>query len=117
VLASLEHWTAGAGRNPGHDCAGLAGLAGTRGSVGFELAGQRVTLRMDGTQMAVISHDGTLLCFLPCPVPLRERHRLRGALWVPKISSTSCDQVIFVDQATNLSVFSDMVQVEIDRLW
>jgi hypothetical protein len=79
VLASLEHWTAGAGRNPGHDCAGLAGLAGTRGSVGFELAGQRVTLRMDGTQMAVISHDGTLLRTLPCPVPPRERHRLRGA--------------------------------------
>jgi len=40
-----------------------------------------------------------------------------GYLWVPKISSTSCDQVIFVDQATNLSVFSDVVQVEIDRLW
>jgi hypothetical protein len=58
---------------------GLAGLAGTQVSVGFELAGQRVTLRMDGTQMAVISQDGTLLRTLPCPVPVRERHRLRGA--------------------------------------
>jgi NAD(P)-dependent dehydrogenase (short-subunit alcohol dehydrogenase family) len=37
-------------------------------------------------------------------------------LWVPKTCSTSCDQVIFVDQATDLSVFSDAVQVEIDRL-
>jgi hypothetical protein len=35
---------------------------------------------------------------------------------VPKTCSTSCDQVIFVDQATDLSVFSDAVQVEIDRL-
>ena len=46
---------------------------------GFELAGQRITLRMEGTQMAVISHDGLLLRTLPCPVPARERHRLRGA--------------------------------------
>jgi len=26
--------------------------------LGYQLAGQRVTLRMDGTQMTVISHDG-----------------------------------------------------------
>jgi hypothetical protein len=43
---------------------GLASLAGSQLNVGLELAGQRITLRMDGTQMAVISHDG---------------HRLRGA--------------------------------------
>jgi hypothetical protein len=59
--------------------AGLIGLAGTQLSVGYELAGQRVTLRMDGTQMAVISHDGELLRTLPCPVPPADRHRLRGA--------------------------------------
>lgn len=35
---------------------GLVGLAGRQLNVGYELAGQRVTLRMDGTQMAVISH-------------------------------------------------------------
>ena len=58
---------------------GLVGLAGTQLSVGYELAGQRVTLRMDGTQMAVISHDGELLRTLPCPVPPADRHRLRGA--------------------------------------
>jgi hypothetical protein len=28
----------------------------------------------------------------------------------------SCDQPIFVDQATDVSVFSDAVQVEVDRL-
>jgi hypothetical protein len=58
---------------------GLVGLAGGQVSVGYQLAGQRVTLRMDGTQMAVISGDGELLRTLPCPVPASERYRLRGA--------------------------------------
>ena len=58
---------------------GLAGLGGHQVNVGFDLAGQRVTLRMDGTQMAVISHDGAFLRTMPCPVPARDRHRLRGA--------------------------------------
>ncbi|HWG65124.1 MAG TPA: IS481 family transposase [Streptosporangiaceae bacterium] len=58
---------------------GLVGLAGAQVSVGFELAGQRVTLRMDGTQMAVISYDGALLRTLPCPVKPADRYRLRGA--------------------------------------
>jgi Cu/Ag efflux pump CusA len=35
---------------------------------------------------------------------------------VPITSSTSCDQAIFVDQATDLSLSSDAVQAEIDRL-
>jgi hypothetical protein len=58
---------------------GLIGLAGRQFNVGYQLAGQRVTLRMDGTQMTVISHDGELLRTMPCPVPPGERHRLRGA--------------------------------------
>ena len=37
-------------------------------------------------------------------------------LWVPITSSTLCDQVIFVDHATDLSLFSDAAQVEVDRL-
>ena len=36
-------------------------------------------------------------------------------LCVPETSSTSCDQAIFVDQATNMSPFSDAVVIEIDR--
>ena len=36
-------------------------------------------------------------------------------LCVPKTSSKSCDQAIFVDQATDASVSSDAVWVEIDR--
>jgi hypothetical protein len=34
---------------------------------------------------------------------------------VPKTSSTSCDQAIFVDQASDVSLFSDAVLVEVDR--
>jgi transposase InsO family protein len=61
------------------NAAGLAGLAGGQVSVGYPLAGQRVTLRMDGTQMAVITSDGELARTMPCPVPPGDRYRLRGA--------------------------------------
>jgi hypothetical protein len=37
-------------------------------------------------------------------------------LCVPKTTSTSCDQAIFVDQASDVSLFPDAVVVEIDRL-
>jgi hypothetical protein len=36
-------------------------------------------------------------------------------LCVPKTSSTSCDQAVFVGQATDTSLFSDAVVIEIDR--
>jgi hypothetical protein len=37
-------------------------------------------------------------------------------LFVPITSSTSCDQPIFVDQAIDVSLSSDAVLVEVDRL-
>ena len=40
----------------------------------------------------------------------------RPGLCVPITSSMSCDQVIFVDHAIDVSLFSDAVQVEVDRL-
>src|ERR1022692_3730562 len=40
----------------------------------------------------------------------------RGGGGVPITSSTSCDQVIFVDQAIDVSLSLDAVQVEVDRL-
>jgi transposase InsO family protein len=58
---------------------GLVGLAGAQLNVGYQLAGQRVTVRMDGTQMMVITSDGELARTMPCPVPAGDRHRLRGA--------------------------------------
>jgi hypothetical protein len=36
-------------------------------------------------------------------------------LWVPRTSSTSRDQAIFVDQAADVSVPSDVVLLKIDR--
>jgi transposase InsO family protein len=61
------------------NAAGLAGLAGAQLNVGYQLAGQRVILRMDGTQMMVITSDGELARTMPCPVPAGDRPRLRGA--------------------------------------
>jgi transposase InsO family protein len=58
---------------------GLVGLAGGQFNVGYQLAGQRVVLRMDGTQMMVITGDGELARTMPCPVPAGDRLRLRGA--------------------------------------
>ena len=36
-------------------------------------------------------------------------------LWVPETSSTSCDQVIFVDRAADASLSSGAVLLKIDR--
>jgi transposase InsO family protein len=58
---------------------GLASLAGQQISVGCHLAGQKITLRLDGTQMAILDQARTLLRIMPCPVPARDRHQLRGA--------------------------------------
>ena len=38
------------------------------------------------------------------------------ALCVPTTSSTSCDRVIYVDQAIDVGLSSDAVQVEVGRL-
>jgi transposase InsO family protein len=58
---------------------GLVSLADQQVGVGLHLAGQRVTLRMEGPLMAVLGHDGTLLRTLACPIPAGQRYRLRGA--------------------------------------
>ena len=39
----------------------------------------------------------------------------RRSLCVPKSSSTSCDQAVFVDEAVGASLFPDAVLVETDR--
>jgi transposase InsO family protein len=58
---------------------GTVSLADQQVGVGSPLAGQRVTLRMEGPLMAVLGHDGTLLRTMACPVPAASRFRLRGA--------------------------------------
>jgi len=47
-------------------------------SAGSPLAGQRVTVRLDGP-VAHIMTGGTTVRTLACPVPQPARHRLRGA--------------------------------------
>ncbi len=61
------------------NASGVVGLARDQVSVGFQLAGQRVTLRMEGPLMAVIGSDGSLLRTMACPIPADQRYRLRGA--------------------------------------
>jgi transposase InsO family protein len=93
---------------------GLAGLAGRQFSVGYELAGQRVTLRMDGTQMTVISHDGELLRTLPCPVPPGQRHRLRGARRAANTPAPAAGPVIVqrrVSQRGSIMVATQRIHV------
>jgi Integrase core domain len=58
---------------------GGVSLADQQIGVGFPLAGQRITLRMEGPLMAVLGHDGNLLRTLACPIPADRRYRLRGA--------------------------------------
>ncbi len=57
---------------------GLISVGGHQLSAGFELAGRRVTLRLEGPVMHVIA-DGQVRHTLPCPVPPGDRYRLRGA--------------------------------------
>jgi transposase InsO family protein len=47
-------------------------------SAGLPLAGQRITLRLDGPVAHILS-GGTLVRTLACPVPRQDRARLRGA--------------------------------------
>ena len=61
------------------NASGVVGLAKGQVSVGFQLAGQRVTLRMEGPLMAVIGSDQSLLRTMACPIPADRRWRLRGA--------------------------------------
>ena len=93
---------------------GLIGLAGRQVNVGYELAGQRVSLRMDGTQMTVISHDGELLRTLPCPVQPADRHRLRGARRAPSAPPPGAGPVIVqrrVSQRGSIMVATQRIHV------
>jgi transposase InsO family protein len=57
---------------------GVADLGGHRLKIGPELARRRVTLRLDGHLVHVIS-GGVLAKTLPSPVPAADRAKLRGA--------------------------------------
>ncbi len=46
---------------------------------------------------------------------VRDVGALAQLLWVPKTSSTSCDQAVFVDRADDAGLSPDAVLVKIDR--
>ncbi|MFJ8197919.1 integrase core domain-containing protein [Streptomyces sp. NPDC096152] len=64
------------------NASGVVGLAGRQITVGVPLAGQRVTLRLEGPLMQVIT-DGTLVRTLPCPVPPERRAYISDAQLSP----------------------------------
>jgi transposase InsO family protein len=57
---------------------GVVSLAGTAVPIGFQYAGRRVTLRLDGPLLHLIV-DGVLTRTMPAPVPADQRYRLRDA--------------------------------------
>jgi transposase InsO family protein len=57
---------------------GVVSLAGTAVPIGFQHAGRRVTLRLDGPLLHLIV-DGVLTRTMPAPVPAEQRYRLRDA--------------------------------------
>jgi len=57
---------------------GYVGLSGDKYNIGWAFAGQRVTLRLDGTLMQVLDESRVLLAALPCPLPATACGRLRG---------------------------------------
>lgn len=60
------------------DASGIASLGNLPVNLGYELAGKRVTLRLDGHLMHVV-HDGVLAKTLPAPIDADQRAALRGA--------------------------------------
>ena len=60
------------------DASGIASLGNLPVNLGYELAGKRVTLRLDGHLMHVV-HDGVLAKTLPAPLEAEQRAGLRGA--------------------------------------
>jgi hypothetical protein len=58
---------------------GYVGLGGRNCNIGWAFAGQRVTLRLDGTVLKVLDEHRMLLATLPSPLPASRCGRLRGA--------------------------------------
>jgi hypothetical protein len=91
---------------------GLVSLAGRYYSVGYHLAGQRVTLRLQGNVMAVLAGPN-LLRTLPCTIPPAERAAMRGARPSPKEPIVVHDPVV-VDRRVSAH---GMISVATERIY
>ena len=92
--------------------------------VGIEDRGPEPTLAQTDAREALAGHRAVMpprrIALTKAGSPALE---LRGqdvevpsvALWVPRTSSTSCDQAVFVDHAADARVSSDTVLLKIDR--
>lgn len=69
------------------NASGVVGLAGQQITVGVPLAGQRVTLRLDGPLLQVVA-DGILVRTLPCPIPPARRAYISDAQLSPLAPKT-----------------------------
>jgi hypothetical protein len=58
---------------------GQVGLAGVQHPIGYHLAGQRVTVRLDRGVMQILDRERTLLRSLPNPIAPADRKRIRDA--------------------------------------
>jgi len=58
---------------------GLVALAGRQHPIGYQFAGQRVSIRIDGRLMQIISANGVLLRSLPNPLTPADHIRIRDA--------------------------------------
>jgi riboflavin biosynthesis pyrimidine reductase len=91
----------------------LAGEGGPDGLPYQTLAGDRVVAVTGGTIARQCLDLGLLdeVAVDLVPVVMGEGNRL----CVPKTLSTSCDQAVFIDQATDASLPSDAVVLKVDQ--
>jgi transposase InsO family protein len=93
---------------------GLACLAGAQFNVGYQLAGQKITLRMDGPIMTILDHAGAVQRTMACPVPRAARPKLRGARRASAITPIPAGPVMIqrrVSERGSIMVATQKIQV------
>jgi hypothetical protein len=91
------------------NASGLVSLAGRYYSIGYNLAGQRVTLRLHGNVMAVLAGN-KLLRSLPCTVPAADRASLQGARPSPKEPVVISDPITVDRRVSPSGMISEATQ-------
>ena len=95
------------------NASGLVSLAGRYYSIGYHLAGRRVTLRLQGNVMAVLAGN-KLLRSLPCTIPAQDRASMQGARPSPKEPVVVSDPITVdrrVSPSGMISVATQRIQI------